>query len=111
MGCGSSAGVQKVDTSDGGGFGRKCGKCEAHCILTKASGSCSLCGDDLSEACWRCFAKCGFLACLTCELHAAMLGDSVERLRVALHASKAADSENASERRVQTDGSQAFQDI
>jgi hypothetical protein len=39
------------------------------------------------------------LVCLTCELHLAMMGDSVERLRSARHAFKE-DLDSASMRRL-----------
>ena len=94
MGCGSSAssvskknvGPLSVDEADEAA--RKCNNCQASCVLRKVSGACSMCGADMAAECWCCRGNCGFLVCLTCELHLAMTGDSVERLRLARHAFK-----------------------
>ena len=96
MGCGSSASVSKKDVSvlSVGGdeavysAARTCNDCQGSCVLRKASGACSMCGADMAAKCWCCRKNCGFLVCLTCELHLAMMGDSVERLRSARHAFK-----------------------
>ena len=107
MGCGSSASsVSKKDVSalsvyEADEAARKCNDCQASCVLRKVSGAYSMCGAPAGKAveCWCCRGNCGFLVCLTCELHLAMMGDSVERLRSARHAFKE-DLDSASMRRL-----------
>ena len=104
MGCGSSASsVSKKDVSALSVYeaeaARKCNDCQASCVLRKVSGACSMCGADMAAECWCCRENCGFLVCLTCELHLAMMGDSVGRLRSARHAFKE-DLDSASMRRL-----------
>eukprot|EP00438_Fugacium_kawagutii_P033310 Skav219639 [mRNA] locus=scaffold628:287867:298463:- [translate_table: standard] len=105
MGCGSSLAKRNAAADDRVGnyiveddhLGRKCGKCEGLCILKiSESGACALCGADSAGA-WCCRAGCGFLVCVLCELHLAMMGDSVHRLRVALLAFKDLDSASTRE--------------